>query len=51
MDNADTLIGPSSKVDHLLQENSLLRTLFEFSLRPAIFVTDPDNDFKFVLVT
>ncbi|QUX90814.1 hypothetical protein CYL31_05075 [Marinomonas sp. A3A] len=50
MDNADTLIGPSSKVDHLLQENSLLRTLFEFSLRPAIFVTDPDNDFKFVLV-
>lgn len=50
MGNVDPFLGSSPKMDFLLQENSLLRTLFEYSLRPAIFVTDPDDGFKFVLV-
>ncbi|MGR2741027.1 PAS domain-containing sensor histidine kinase [Billgrantia sp. Q4P2] len=45
-----TLSQPPSEVDILRHENSLLRTLIESTREPAIFVTDPDQDFRFVLV-
>lgn len=42
--------SPSSEPDRLRHENSLLRTLIESTREPAIFVTDPDQDYRFVLV-
>lgn len=43
-------ISPSSAPDSLRHENTLLRTLIESTSEPAIFVTDPDQEYRFVLV-
>jgi PAS domain S-box-containing protein len=52
MKNLHALLSSSSDADPdaLRHENSLLRALIESTIEPAIFVTDPDQDFRFVLV-
>ncbi|MDW6001956.1 PAS domain-containing sensor histidine kinase [Vibrio mangrovi] len=50
MDNLSSLISHSRDIESLHQENSLLRTLIEHTYDPAIFVLDPEQNFRFILV-
>lgn len=50
MENLSALVFPNINADTLLQENSLLRALIESTRDPAIFVTDPDQGYRFILV-